>query len=284
MNRRTLLKTSAAALFSAAATGAAPLLAAPSELPAQIKDAGKLRIGGVTDAAPTFRKDMRSDEWTGIFIDIGRALAEDMGVELEIVTTTWGNSVLDLQAGKIDLMFGLNPTPERRKAIDFSDAVFNNAFTLICRDDAIFETWEAYNRPEIRIAVDAGSSHDATVTRMLPKATILRFENVSEATIALQSGRADAQCFVMMLALPVIKKNPSMGTVVAPEPVQSTTSHAGFPRSGDSAVQEYVNAWAGGTPRQRVHPGRRDPQHGAGRRDAGRLPGKRAALIQTPKD
>lgn len=140
-------------------------------------------------------------------------------------------------------MFGLNPTPERRKAIDFSDAVFNNAFTLICRDDAIFETWEAYNRPEIRIAVDAGSSHDATVTRMLPKATILRFENVSEATIALQSGRADAQCFVMMLALPVIKKNPSMGTVVAPEPVQSTTSHAGFPRSGDSAVQEYVNAW-----------------------------------------
>lgn len=76
----------------------------------------------MTDAAPTFRKDMRSDEWTGIFIDIGRALAEDMGVELEIVTTTWGNSVLDLQAGKIDLMFGLNPTPERRKAIDFSDA------------------------------------------------------------------------------------------------------------------------------------------------------------------
>lgn len=243
MNRRTLLKTSAAALFSAAATGAAPLLAAPSELPAQIKDARKAayrRRDRCRTDLPQGHAQRRVDRHLHRH---RRALAEDMGVELEIVTTTWGNSVLDLQAGKIDLMFGLNPTPERRKAIDFSDAVFNNAFTLICRDDAIFETWEAYNRPEIRIAVDAGSSHDATVTRMLPKATILRFENVSEATIALQSGRADAQCFVMMLALPVIKKNPSMGTVVAPEPVQSTTSHAGFPRSGDSAVQEYVNAW-----------------------------------------
>ncbi|NDW01905.1 transporter substrate-binding domain-containing protein [Salipiger sp. PrR002] len=243
MNRRTLLKTSVAGLFFAGTTGVAPLFAAPSEVPERIKAAGKLRIGGVTDAAPTFRKDMRSDEWSGIFIDVGRALAEDMGVELEIVTTTWGNSVLDLQADKIDLMFGLNPTPERRKAIDFSDAVFNNAFTLICHEDAIFETWEEYNRPEIRIAVDAGSSHDATVTRMLPKATILRFESVAEASIALQSGRADAQCFVMMLGLPVVKKNPSMGTIVAPEPLQATTSHAGFQRTGDTALQDYVNAW-----------------------------------------
>jgi len=209
-----------------------------------IQSSGKLRIGGVTDAAPTFKKDRRSGEWQGIFIDIAGSLAKDLGVELEIVTTTWGNSVLDLQADKIDVMFGLNPTPARAKVINFSSPVFNNAFTLVTHKGDELKTWEDFNKPEIRIAVDAGSAHDATVTKLLPNATILRFDNVSEASIALQSGKADAQCFVMMLSLPIVKKNPQLGTVIAPSPVAYTTSHAGFQQKvGDSSLQGYVNAW-----------------------------------------
>lgn len=34
-----------------------------------------------------------------------------------------------------------------------------------------------------------------------------------------------------------------MGTLVAPNPVQATTSHAGFQRVGDTALQDYVNGW-----------------------------------------
>jgi polar amino acid transport system substrate-binding protein len=208
-----------------------------------IQSSGKLRIGGVTDAAPTFKKDRRSGEWQGIFIDIAGALAKDMGVELEVVTTTWGNSILDLQADKIDMMFGLNPTAAREKVINFSVPVFNNAFTLVARKDAQFTTWDDYNKPEVRIAVDAGSAHDATVTKLLPNATILRFDNVSEASIALQSGKADAQCFVMMLSLPIVKKNPQLGIVIAPEPVAYTTSHAGFQKRQDTSLEDYVNTW-----------------------------------------
>lgn len=209
-----------------------------------IQSSGTLRIGGVTDAAPTFKKDRRSGEWDGIFIDIAEALAKDLGVKLEIITTTWGNSVLDLQSDKIDIMFGLNPTEERKKVIDFSTPVFNNAFTLVARKDSQFKTWAEYNKPDIRIAVDAGSAHDATVTKLLPNATILRFDNVSEASIALQSGKADAQCFVMMLSLPIVKKNPQLGTVIAPSPVSYTTSHAGFQKkSGDTSLKDYVDDW-----------------------------------------
>ncbi len=210
----------------------------------EVQSSGKLRIGGVTDAAPTFKKDRRSGEWEGIFIDIAESLAKDLGVELEIVTTTWGNSILDLQSDKIDVMFGLNPTEARKKVINFSSPVFNNAFTLVTRKDEQFKTWEDYNKPEIRIAVDAGSAHDATVTKLLPNATILRFDNVSEASIALQSGKADAQCFVMMLSLPIVKKNPQLGTVIAPSPVAYTTSHAGFQqKEGDTSLEDYVDAW-----------------------------------------
>jgi polar amino acid transport system substrate-binding protein len=244
MNRRDILKAGLASMIAATllTTSSAFAETTMSTLEA-VKKSGKLRIGGVTDAAPTFQKDLRSGEWKGMFIDIGTALAKDLGVELEIVTTTWGNSVLDLQANKIDLMFGLNPTPARAKVINFSSPVFNNAFTLVANKDSVFETWEDYNKPEVKIAVDAGSAHDATVTKMLPKATILRYDNVSEASIALQSGRADAQCFVLMLSLPAVKKNSRLGTVVAPSPVQYTTSHAGFQKRDETSLDDYVNDW-----------------------------------------
>ena len=244
MNRRDILKAGLASVIAATlvTTSSAFAETTMSTLEA-VKKSGKLRIGGVTDAAPTFQKDLRSGEWKGMFIDIGTALAKDLGVELEIVTTTWGNSVLDLQANKIDLMFGLNPTPARAKVINFSSPVFNNAFTLVANKDSVFETWEDYNKPEVKIAVDAGSAHDATVTKMLPKATILRYDNVSEASIALQSGRADAQCFVLMLSLPAVKKNSRLGTVVAPSPVQYTTSHAGFQKRDETSLDDYVNDW-----------------------------------------
>lgn len=209
----------------------------------RVLSSGKLRIGAVTDGVPAFQKNIRTSEWRGIFIDVSRKLAQENGLALEIVETTWGNSVLDLQSNKIDIMFGLNPTPDRRKAIDFSTPVFQNAFTLVCRDNARFKTWEEYNNPNIRIVVDAGSSHDATVTRLLPKAKIIRLDSVGEASIALQSGKADAQCFVMMLGLPAIKRNSQLGMIIAPTPIAYTTSHAGFAKAADNEWQKFVDNW-----------------------------------------
>ncbi len=223
-----------------------PMVGAAQAQPSTLKrvlSSGKLRIGAVTDGIPAFQKDIRSGDWRGIFIDISRKLAQENGLKLEIVETTWGNSVLDLQSNKIDIMFGLNPTPERQKAIDFSTPVFQNAFTLVGKKDAIFKTWEEYNTPQMRIAVDAGSSHDATVTRLIPKATIIRLDSVGEASIALQSGKADVQCFVMMLGLPAIKRNRQLGMIAAPTPIAFTTSHAGFPKSEDKEWQVFVDQW-----------------------------------------
>jgi polar amino acid transport system substrate-binding protein len=81
------------------------------------------------------------------------------------------------------------------------------------------------------------------ITRTCPNATILRFDNAPTATLALQSGRADAQVLVIILALPVLKKNPSIGHIVVPLPVQSTTTNIGFRKESDKSWQNYVNQW-----------------------------------------
>ncbi|QCL96826.1 transporter substrate-binding domain-containing protein [Agrobacterium tumefaciens] len=246
MKRREFTRLLAAGTV-AAAVGTSmtrPLFAASSL--ERIKASGTLRIGGVADGAPYYQKSLTDGSWRGFYIDICQKLADDLGVKLSILETTWGNSVLDLQADKIDVFFGLNPTPERKKVIDFSGPVFKNAFTMIVRKGVGGTAWDDFNKPDMRIAVDAGSSHDAAISRHAPLAEVARLKTASDATAALQSRRADAQCLVMVLALSLRAKNPSIGELVMPTPADFTTSNAGFRREEDQSWREYADQWITG--------------------------------------
>lgn len=210
---------------------------------ARIRRSKKMRIGAVAGGAPYYMKDLASGQWKGFYVDIAKALADDMEAELEITETTWGNSVLDLQSNKIDIFFGLNPTPKRALVVDFSVPVFNNAFGILCKKDFKPKSWAELNSPDVKIAVDQGSSHDQVVSRLTPKAQISRLKTADDATAALQTGRVDAQCLITMLSLTVLKKNPSLGQFVLPTPIFATTSNAGFRREADKTWRDYVNTW-----------------------------------------
>jgi len=209
----------------------------------RIKASGKLRIAAVADGAPYYQKSLTGGPWRGFYIDICTALAQDLNCELDITETTWGNSVLDLQADKIDVFFGLNPTPQRQKVIDFSVPVFNNAFALVAKHSMTAQSWQDFNNDNTRISVDAGSSHDAVVTRHLPNAQISRLKSQSDATAALQAGRVDAQCLILIIALTLVAKNPAIGKLVIPTPIDFSTSNAGFRRETDPSWQQFVNDW-----------------------------------------
>ncbi|HXE50694.1 MAG TPA: transporter substrate-binding domain-containing protein [Ramlibacter sp.] len=210
---------------------------------ARIQRTKTLRIGAVAGAAPYYQKDIVSGEWQGFMIDFAKSLSSSLGVKLDITETTWGNSVLDLQSNKIDIFFGLNPTPARALVVDFSDPLFNNAFVVVARKGFQPKTWAELNDPKVKIAVDIGSSHDQAVTKLCPQAQVARLEKAADATLAVQMGRADVQVLVTVLALTAISKNPSIGQVVVPKPVESTTTTLGFRKEADKTWPQYVNKW-----------------------------------------
>ena len=178
--------------------GAAAATGSTEPTLARVQRTKTLRIGAVRGAAPYYNKDLASGEWGGFMIDFAKSLAASLNVKLDITETTWGNSVLDLQTHKIDLFFGMNPTPARREVIGFTEPLFLNAFTIVSKKE--FKTWADLNKPEVKIAVDIGSSHDQMISRVCPNATIVRLEKADDATLALQTGRVDAQVLVWLLA------------------------------------------------------------------------------------
>jgi polar amino acid transport system substrate-binding protein len=119
-------------LFAAGAAGAPVVLAGAARAEDQpadstidrIKNTKVLRIAALPGEAPYFNKDIASGNWSGMCIEMAKDIAGVFDAQVEYVESTYGNSVLDLQANKIDLAFSLNPTPKRALVIDFTHAFY----------------------------------------------------------------------------------------------------------------------------------------------------------------
>jgi polar amino acid transport system substrate-binding protein len=215
----------------------------PESSMARVQRTKVLRVGAIAGAIPYFSKDLVSSKWEGFGPDFSESLAKKLGAKVEYVETTWGNAVLDLQSNKIDAMFGMAPTPARKEVVNFSDTLFDNTYTAVCKKGFPTKTWEQLNAPENKIVVDVGSSHDQLATRILPKAEVQRLENSGSATLALQSGRADCQILVILLAQPLLAKRAGIGVMQIPTPVYTAPVSIGLRKEADPAMQTAVNAW-----------------------------------------
>lgn len=224
----------------------AGLAAAPAllSLPARAgtledtKKRGTFRVG-VTQAPPWFSKDPKTGEWTsGLGISMGQAMAKVLGVKMETVEVSWGNSIAALQADKIDIMFTIDATEERKKAVAFpASPLLYYSLAVLARDDLAVKSWEDLNKAGVRIAVPQASSMDKFASENTPKADIQRFPDNAAAIAAFQSGRVDAVCLFHPPLL-AARQRLGKGKIVVPTPAQSQASSTAL-RQND---QEFV-AW-----------------------------------------
>ena len=206
----------------------------------QIKSKGELRIG-VTPGEPWFFKDPGSGQWSGIGYAMGQQVAKDLGVKLVPVETTWGNSIAAIQANQIDVMFVLDPTEERKKAIDFPEAPFFwYAQGVLLKDGMNVKNWSDLDREDVKIAVTLGTAPDRDITKRLPKAKIERFQNMDEAIAAFYSGRVDGAAFYHP-ALVMQQARVKKGRVVIPEPAVALATSGGIRREDDKSFRDFLD-------------------------------------------
>ena len=203
-----------------------------------------LRIAALPGEAPYFVKDIATGEWSGSAIEMAKSIAAIWEAKLEYVESTYGNSVLDLQANKVDLAFALNPTPARALSIGFTKPMIIHPFGCVARKGFSPVTWEDINKPEVRVVVDLGSLHETSARRFAPKSQITAFKTRDEAILALQAGRADVDILAAMLGLTALAKNPGLGTYrILTNPVVALPSCLGLRREADTRFREVIDAW-----------------------------------------
>jgi polar amino acid transport system substrate-binding protein len=160
----------------------------------RIRRTGVLRIAALPGEMPFFHKDLSTGEWSGVAIDMANSIATSFNAKLEYVESTYANSVLDLQANKIDLAFALNPTPQRALAIGFTRAYSLHPFGYVARRGFTARTWEDLNRPDIRVVSLIGSLTDVLLARYAPQAQVIGAKQGDDAILLIQAGRRTASC------------------------------------------------------------------------------------------
>jgi polar amino acid transport system substrate-binding protein len=241
-------------LFAGAAvvTGASSALAgaAAAETTAaeatidRVKRTKTLRIAALPGEAPYFNKDIATGAWSGMCIEMAKDIASNFGGKVEYLESTYGNSVLDLQANKIDLAFSLNPTPKRALVIDFTHAFYLHGFGMVGKKGFHATNWADLNKPEIRVAVDIGSLHETAARRFAPKATIIALKARDDCILAVQTGRADCVILAVNLGLTAVKKNPALGEFqMLHQPRVQLPTCMGIVMEPDKRWRDFLNAW-----------------------------------------
>lgn len=161
---------------------------------AEIRRRGTLRVG--LDASfPPFETIDEDNQIVGLDVDIARAIAADIGVELELVNIGFDGLYDALLARRADIIIsGLPYDPRWTEDIAYSANYFNAGQVLVTRaGESKINTVEALSGR--MVAVEWGSQADMEGRRLerdLPNIDLLRRATANEALDSVLNGEADA--------------------------------------------------------------------------------------------
>lgn len=204
----------------------------------------RIRVAGLTGELPFFNRD-NSGAWSGACVEMMGDIATQLGgMSVDYMDSTYGNSVLQLQAGQIDIAFALSATPQRALAIDFTRPVFQHGFGICARSDFKARTWADIDRPEVRVVVDIGATQEAVARRFAPRADIAALRTRDEVVLALASGRAQCGVFAALVGLTAMRRNPAIGTfTMLGGPLVSIPSNIGIRKEADRRWRDFLDVW-----------------------------------------
>lgn len=211
---------------------------------AMIRTRGVLRVG-VATSEPAVMHDTQG-RLMGFSVDLAQKLAEDLGVEVAFVETSWGHIVADLLDRRFDLIAsGMWVTPERALVVNFSQPTASEGIHLIASKDLAgkMHSLPEFNRPEIRIAVFAGSTQEKVAQRVLPKATLVRIEGENSDHLApVLEGKVHAALVPTFAPAAIVRLAPDKLFLPLPSPLRSTITALAV-RKGDPDFLNFLDSW-----------------------------------------
>ena len=152
--------------------------------------AAKEKLVMATNAAFPPYEFYENEKIVGIDADIAAAIAEKLGMELEIQDTEFGSIITGVQSGKYDIgMAGMTVTEERKLTVNFSDTYATGIQSVIVKDGSEIKTIEDIEGK--KIGVQTGTTGDIYCSGDYGDDAVARYDNGALAVAALKNGQVD---------------------------------------------------------------------------------------------
>lgn len=130
------------------------------------------------------------DDIVGIDVEIAQAIADDLGMELEIQDMAFDSIIVAVQSGKADIgAAGMTVSEDRLQNVDFSDTYAHATQVIIVREDSDIAT--PADLAGKSVGVQLGTTGDMYCDE-IENGDIQRFNKGFEAVMALSQGKIDA--------------------------------------------------------------------------------------------
>lgn len=202
-----------------------------------IKDSGTLVIGVFSDKKPFGYVDENGD-YQGYDVYFARRLAQDLGVELKLVSVDAPNRVEYLTSAKVDIFLAnFTVTPARAEVVDFALPYMKVALGMVSPDSALITT--AAQLAGKTLIVSKGTTAETYFAENHPEVRLLKFDTYTEAFNALLDGRGDALSTDNTEVLAWALENP--GFTVGIESLGSLDTIAPAVQKGNDTVRAYID-------------------------------------------
>ena len=202
-----------------------------------IKDSDTLAIGVFSDKKPFGYVDENGD-YQGYDVYFARRLAQDLGVELKLVSVDAPNRVEYLTSAKVDIILAnFTVTPARAEVVDFALPYMKVALGVVSPDSALITTAEQLAGKTLIVSKE--TTAETYFAENHPEVRLLKFDTYTEAFNALLDGRGDALSTDNTEVLAWTLENP--GFTVGIESLGSLDTIAPAVQKGNDTVRAYID-------------------------------------------
>ena len=196
----------ASSVASSASSAAASTSAAAGEL--TTVEAGKLTMA--TNAAfPPYEMTTDAGEFEGIDIETAQAIADKLGLELQIDDMDFDAALLSVQQGKADIvMAGVTVTDERKAVMDFSDSYATGIQSIIVPEGSDIASPD--DLAGKKIGTQRGTTGYIYCSDDFGDDSVVAYDDGLTAVQALNNGQVDAVVIDNAPAKEFIAANPGL--------------------------------------------------------------------------
>lgn len=188
--------------FAACASDSGNTGSEVGETMAKIQSEGKIVMGVNATYAPfEFHKTIDGEDTiVGFDIELGQAIADELGVELEVVDMSFDGLLPALATGKVDFLPGLAWSAERAENASFTNPYHKSVQVVLTRTDNEASITEDSDLSGMTIGILKGAVQEKTFPSHYPNAETYVLGKIPDLIAALQSGRIDGVCLDYVVA------------------------------------------------------------------------------------
>ena len=203
-----------------------------------IKADGTINIGVFSDKAPFGYVD-ENGEYQGYDVYFANKLAEDLGVELNFVSTEAASRIEYLQTGKVDVILAnFTVTPERAEEVDFALPYMNVALGVVSHDDNVITDLSQVGADD-QVIVISGTTAETYLTKNYPDIKLQKFDTYAAAKSAFENGTGVAWANDNTEVIAFAKENE--GYTVGIDSLGSADTIAPAVSKGNTTLLDWIN-------------------------------------------